>query len=116
MAVCFYDYFSYGRASSIWPRKNWRPMRKKSTAQMSSSMLCLCIVWFLKLKINATFLDSCVYRNLRSFWKQLGDLGALGITAKSEYGGSDGTYLDHVVLMEELSRCASKSHALNKIK
>lgn len=44
------------------------------------------------------------HRNLRAFWKQLGDLGALGITAKSEYGGSDGTYLDHVVLMEELSR------------
>lgn len=43
-------------------------------------------------------------RNLRAFWKQLGNLGALGITAKSEYGGSDGNYLDHIILMEELSR------------
>lgn len=36
----------------------------------------------------------------------MGDFGALGITAKSEYGGSDGTYMDHVILMEELSRAA----------
>lgn len=42
------------------------------------------------------------------FWRKLGDLGLLGITAKGEYGGSDGTYLDHVIVMEELSRaCAS---------
>lgn len=40
----------------------------------------------------------------RSFWKKLGSLGVLGITAKSEYGGSNGSYLDHVVLMEELAR------------
>lgn len=43
-------------------------------------------------------------RGLRSVWKKLGGLGALGITAKSEYGGSDGSYLDHVVVMEELAR------------
>lgn len=36
----------------------------------------------------------------------MGDLGALGITAKSEYGGSDGNYLDHCIIMEELSRAA----------
>lgn len=46
------------------------------------------------------------FKNLRQFWKQLGDLGALGITAKSEYGGSDGNYLDHCIIMEELSRAA----------
>lgn len=50
-------------------------------------------------------------RNLRAFWKQLGDLGALGITAKSEYGGSDGNYLDHIILMEELSRLATEIRA-----
>lgn len=53
-----------------------------------------------------------IYRDLRNFWKKLGDLGALGITAKSEYGGSDGNYLDHVIIMEELSR-ASGSIALS---
>ncbi|KAJ6640622.1 Isovaleryl-CoA dehydrogenase, mitochondrial [Pseudolycoriella hygida] len=44
------------------------------------------------------------FKNLRQFWKQLGSIGALGITAKSEYGGSDGSYLDHCIIMEEISR------------
>ncbi|XP_066159182.1 isovaleryl-CoA dehydrogenase, mitochondrial [Euwallacea fornicatus] len=44
------------------------------------------------------------FDNLRSFWRKLGDLGALGITAQSEYGGSDGSYLDQVIIVEELSR------------
>lgn len=46
------------------------------------------------------------FRSLRQFWRKLGDLGALGITARSEYGGCDGEYLDHVVIMEELSRAS----------
>lgn len=46
------------------------------------------------------------FKDLRTFWRHLGDLGALGITVKSEYGGSDGGYLDHVVIMEELSRAS----------
>ena len=32
---------------------------------------------------------------LKEFYKKAGALGILGITAKSEYGGSDGGYLDH---------------------
>ena len=36
----------------------------------------------------------------------MGALGLLGITAKSEYGGSDGGYLDHCLIMEELSRAS----------
>lgn len=36
----------------------------------------------------------------------MGSLGLLGITAKSEYGGSDGGYLDHCIIMEELSRAS----------
>jgi len=36
----------------------------------------------------------------------MGALGLLGITAKSEYGGSDGGYLDHCIIMEELSRAS----------
>lgn len=43
-------------------------------------------------------------RGLRQFWQKLGDLGVLGITANSTYGGSEGQYLDHVIIMEELSR------------
>ncbi|XP_078040423.1 isovaleryl-CoA dehydrogenase, mitochondrial isoform X2 [Augochlora pura] len=52
------------------------------------------------------------FHNLRSFWKKLGDLGLLGITVRPEYGGTGGTYLDHVVIMEEMSR-ASGSIALS---
>ncbi|XP_050307555.1 isovaleryl-CoA dehydrogenase, mitochondrial [Anthonomus grandis grandis] len=44
------------------------------------------------------------FDDLRNFWKKLGDLGALGITAQSDYGGTDGKYLDQVVIMEEISR------------
>jgi len=45
-------------------------------------------------------------------WKELGDMGLLGITAPSKYGGSELGYLDHVIAMEELSR-ASASVALS---
>lgn len=46
------------------------------------------------------------FKDRRTFWRQLGELGALGITVQSKYGGSDGGYLDHVVIMEELSRAS----------
>lgn len=41
---------------------------------------------------------------LRSFWRKLGDMGLLGITAPEEYGGSALGYTEHVIAMEELSR------------
>jgi len=44
------------------------------------------------------------FPELRQFWKKLGDMGLLGITAPSEYGGSDMTYFDHCIVMEEMSR------------
>ncbi|XP_046390389.1 isovaleryl-CoA dehydrogenase, mitochondrial [Ischnura elegans] len=44
------------------------------------------------------------FDNIRSFWRKMGDLGLLGITISSKYGGTDGSYLDHVIIMEELSR------------
>ncbi|XP_054014004.1 isovaleryl-CoA dehydrogenase, mitochondrial [Hylaeus anthracinus] len=47
------------------------------------------------------------FDDLRSFWKKLGELGLLGITAKTEYGGTGGTYLDHIIIMEELSRASA---------
>ncbi|KZC05088.1 PREDICTED: isovaleryl-CoA dehydrogenase, mitochondrial [Dufourea novaeangliae] len=52
------------------------------------------------------------FDDLRLFWRKLGDLGLLGITVHSNYGGTGGTYFDHVIIMEELSR-ASGSIALS---
>jgi len=45
-------------------------------------------------------------QTLQKFWKKLGDLGLLGITASPDYGGTGGSYLDHVVAIEELSRAS----------
>lgn len=44
-------------------------------------------------------------------WRKMGDLGLLGITVSEEYGGAGMSYLEHVIVMEELSR-ASASVAL----
>ncbi|XP_023320159.1 isovaleryl-CoA dehydrogenase, mitochondrial isoform X1 [Eurytemora carolleeae] len=52
------------------------------------------------------------FKDRASFWRKLGDMGLLGITASSQYGGSDMGYLDHVIAMEEISR-ASGSIALS---
>ncbi|XP_030572593.1 isovaleryl-CoA dehydrogenase, mitochondrial-like [Drosophila novamexicana] len=49
-------------------------------------------------------LDS--FKDLRSFWKKMGELGFLGITAEPEFGGTGGSYLDHCIIMEEISRAA----------
>lgn len=45
-------------------------------------------------------------RGLRKFWRDLGDFGALGVTANPDFGGTGLTYLDHIIIMEELSRAA----------
>ncbi|GES85806.1 isovaleryl-CoA dehydrogenase, mitochondrial [Rhizophagus clarus] len=45
-------------------------------------------------------------------WKKFGDMGLLGITAPEEYGGLNKGYLEHVFVMEEISR-ASGSVALS---
>ena len=42
-----------------------------------------------------------------ALWRQLGDLGTLGITAQEEYGGLGLGYLAHVVVMEEISRASA---------
>ena len=39
-------------------------------------------------------------------WRKFGDLGLLGITVSSEYGGSDLGFLAHLVAMEEISRAS----------
>ncbi|KAI6214278.1 hypothetical protein M3Y94_00249200 [Aphelenchoides besseyi] len=46
------------------------------------------------------------FTRLREFWQILGANGLLGITAPAEYGGSEMTYFDHVIAMEELSRAS----------
>jgi isovaleryl-CoA dehydrogenase len=40
-------------------------------------------------------------------WKAFGELGLLGITADSEFGGSGMGYLAHVVAIEEISRASA---------
>ncbi|KYQ57600.1 Isovaleryl-CoA dehydrogenase, mitochondrial [Trachymyrmex zeteki] len=47
------------------------------------------------------------FDELRTFWKKLGKLGLLGPTVKPEYGGTGSTYLDHVIVMEEISRASA---------
>jgi len=42
----------------------------------------------------------------RDLWPELGELGLLGITAETEFGGSELGYLAHVIAMEEISRAS----------
>ncbi|RLA03742.1 MAG: isovaleryl-CoA dehydrogenase [Gammaproteobacteria bacterium] len=39
-------------------------------------------------------------------WKEMGDLGLLGMTADEQYGGTGLGYLEHVIAMEEISRAS----------
>ena len=43
----------------------------------------------------------------RDLWPELGEMGLLGITAETAYGGSGLGYLEHVVAMEEISRASA---------
>ncbi|XP_028934109.1 isovaleryl-CoA dehydrogenase, mitochondrial [Ornithorhynchus anatinus] len=47
------------------------------------------------------------FKSMREFWRQLGNLGVLGITAPAPFGGSGLGYLDHVLVMEEISRVSA---------
>jgi len=40
-------------------------------------------------------------------WREMGDLGLLGITVPEEYGGVDMGYLAHVVAVEEIARASA---------
>jgi len=40
-------------------------------------------------------------------WRKFGDLGLLGITVETEYGGSGMGYLAHCIAMEEISRASA---------
>ncbi|XKL62494.1 hypothetical protein PGB90_002327 [Kerria lacca] len=47
------------------------------------------------------------FKQLREFWRKLGSLGLFGIETKTEYGGSEGSYIDTVLVMEEISRASA---------
>ncbi len=40
-------------------------------------------------------------------WTEFGELGLLGVTTAEEYGGSDMSYLAHVVIVEEIARASA---------
>ncbi len=42
-----------------------------------------------------------------ALWREMGDLGLLGITVPEEYGGADMGYLAHVVAVEEIARASA---------
>ncbi|MFO1075468.1 MAG: isovaleryl-CoA dehydrogenase [Geminicoccaceae bacterium] len=43
----------------------------------------------------------------RQLWPKLGELGLLGVTVEEEYGGSGLGYLEHTVVVEEISRASA---------
>ena len=43
----------------------------------------------------------------RHLWPKLGELGVLGITADPQYGGAGLGYLEHIIVMEEISRASA---------
>uniref|UniRef100_A0A087XLN5 Isovaleryl-CoA dehydrogenase, mitochondrial n=1 Tax=Poecilia formosa TaxID=48698 RepID=A0A087XLN5_POEFO len=47
------------------------------------------------------------FPGLRDYWKAMGEMGLLGITAPVEDGGTGLGYLDHVIVMEEMSRVSA---------
>ncbi|CAI5696469.1 isovaleryl-CoA dehydrogenase, mitochondrial [Oreochromis niloticus] len=47
------------------------------------------------------------FPGMRGFWKEMGTMGLLGITAPVECGGTGLGYLDHIIVMEELSRVSA---------
>ena len=44
---------------------------------------------------------------LQYLWKELRDLRLLGMTVSEKYGGSEMSYLSHLVAVEEISRASA---------
>ena len=47
------------------------------------------------------------FPGMRNFWKKLGELGLLGITADPLYGGSGMGIFEHCLVLEELARVSA---------
>lgn len=47
------------------------------------------------------------YPGFRDFWKKLGSMGLMGPTVSKDYGGLGLSYLDHCIIMEEISRSSA---------
>uniref|UniRef100_A0A3Q3G646 Isovaleryl-CoA dehydrogenase, mitochondrial n=1 Tax=Labrus bergylta TaxID=56723 RepID=A0A3Q3G646_9LABR len=47
------------------------------------------------------------FPGMRKFWTEMGEMGLLGITAPVEHGGTGLGFLDHVIVMEEMSRVSA---------
>ncbi|XP_067099595.1 isovaleryl-CoA dehydrogenase, mitochondrial [Osmerus mordax] len=47
------------------------------------------------------------FPGMRTFWREMGELGLLGITAPMELGGTGLGYLEHVIVLEEISRVSA---------
>ncbi|MBV0911413.1 isovaleryl-CoA dehydrogenase [Anianabacter salinae] len=43
----------------------------------------------------------------RALWREMGDLGLLGVTVDEEFGGADMGYLAHTVVVEEIARASA---------
>jgi isovaleryl-CoA dehydrogenase len=47
------------------------------------------------------------FPQMREFWKKLGSMGLLGVTAPESHGGLGLGYLEHCVVLEEMSRISA---------
>jgi len=43
----------------------------------------------------------------QELWREMGDLGLLGVTTGEEYGGANMSYLAHVIVVEEIARASA---------
>ena len=42
-----------------------------------------------------------------ALWREMGDLGLLGVTVDEAYGGAGMSYLAHVIVVEEIARASA---------
>ena len=47
------------------------------------------------------------YPGMRDFWRKCGSMGLLGITAPAKYGGTEACFMDHIIVLEEMSRASA---------